>query len=91
MANTKLKRAVGVVRPLHGLRGKDEWNLLDGAQGQEARPCENFEKRRLSRVAKARPSDSVREESRSVAVADGKEPALSSLVSSSPSSCSPRH
>ena len=42
-------------------------------------------------MAPALPSASMRKESGSVTVADGKKPALSSLVCSSPSSFSPRH
>ena len=43
-ADAKLKRTIGVVRPLHDLRGQGEWNLLDDTQGREAPPREDFEK-----------------------------------------------
>ena len=49
MADVKLKRAVGVVRPLHGLWVQGEWNLLDGTQGREAPLRKKFEKAALPR------------------------------------------
>ena len=43
-ADAKLKRTIGVVRPLHDLRGQGEWNVLDDTQGREAPQREDFEK-----------------------------------------------
>ena len=62
-ADARLKRTVGVVRSLHDLRGRGEWNLMEYTQGREAPPRKDFEKRPLSRAAAAPPLASVREES----------------------------
>ena len=100
LADIELKRAVRVIRPLHGLQNRDKWNLLAAVQGQEAPPREDFEKNAaLSRDHV--PAVGLREREEQVRRRGGRErgkgvsqeeegAALSSLVSSLTSSCSPR-
>ena len=47
LTNTKLRRAIGVVRLLHGLWGRSERSLLGVAQGREAPSHKDFEKNAL--------------------------------------------
>ena len=43
-ADAELRRAIGVIQSLHGLRSWDEQNLLGVAEGQEAPSHKDFEK-----------------------------------------------